>query len=101
MKRRFLLLYLDNIAGEYFIVFAIDDGDLIYEAQQEGNNLVAKSISILSADVAIEEVKWTSGSATSGETVELTWIVESLRARRHHKSGQLHEEIYSIYRLYF
>ncbi|MEM1328757.1 MAG: CARDB domain-containing protein, partial [Bacteroidota bacterium] len=67
----------NNLHGDYYLIYTIDDGNRIYEMDFEGNNLLAQKIKIQHADLRLDTVR-VNATAVSGQTLDVAWVVSNI-----------------------
>jgi len=64
----------NNITGDYYLFVETDHSNLIFELENEDNNLSAAApITVQNADLLVVNLAATPVPASSGKTIELTW----------------------------
>lgn len=83
-----------NYTGNYFVIYSVDHGNLVYEHLQEGNNILITSIVATPpppADLIVTNVL-VPDSVLAGETASITWDTEN--TGNNPASGILREIVY-------
>lgn len=83
-----------NYQGNYFLIYSVDHGDVVFENGLESNNILLASINVVApppADLFVRDIL-VPDSVLAGQSAVITWVTENLG--NNPANGQFRELLY-------